>query len=1359
MDGSKEGFDFQVVSIVGEQVSFVPTKLSPLETAIVQFDEYYKPEGISEEDFRILKNTMKFLFSSKQKPLGESKETTREIYPPCQEKEKQLVLESLLHRKRVLQQQMFDLGVIMYPEQLQKKINELRNDGKLDEMLRRKQELPIRGKETLLGDYHLQHWLALDRFIQDYDSQALCIDILDISHKGMTLDLTDDTIRELLQQFVFFMLQGSHPLPDYNKTDPTSPAFISRLKRNPMGDKFPTYLTTYKSKKLPISPIIAKVLEATNLDPASMRNEVNRLVDEEKKKILIVIQQIIPPRHPIWRSIGDKTDIRQIVETLWQNLQDADSLIDGLRKEIETLKERVKNCEKAQALLTIQKRRLDIRIQQLTAELVASQDSDLAKTRRIEKLEEEKRILEERIRANQAAVEEARGKDASIAQLRTEKQEIEDELAQTNLELLEEREKVGTLEEEKRLCQEELARVKAQLEEEQGKDAVIASLNAEKHALTEELEGLKAQITDLEAAVEAGKAKNATIADLQKQLADLQAQFADLEGKKTTLEEELARANADLEKEKGKDAILAELEAKKRELEARVAALEEELGPLRGKNVEVETLRAEEKEAQDALNQRIADLEREKQECQAALEAKEREYDQLLLENQDLKGEIFAMRNKVEDLEELNTRAQQNIDDLRREHQAALGVEKAKVVASEAARAAAMQAAEDASTKLAAKTTELADAKASLDATKKLLETKEGTVADLRKALTESEAAVTNARGEVQAKTDQIQMLTTEALAATDKLQSLETTISQLREEIDELRAEKEMMETDLESKLEQMSQLERQLAEAQAANHDLQTQLKKCEDEKQVLQQSASGAATSTAELAGKLRVAEEDRAAAQSKISELEASIQSLRRQLATETARANQAEETTNQQKKTIAEHEETIRYFEHDIATKQGELEVTGKRAGTAEKKVGELETKLTATITDKDKEITAVKDGLQAGFQQQLADQQSQFETALRTEKKELQDSLEASAAAAVKQTQEEYEAALQQQKENYEKVYAVIQRIATWIDSGEDTGVEEAAAVEEDTPQAGPLRTIVTKLGEVYSAASRPASPTARKTADSTISLCYIVFLASFLWQTNFPPHALEAESRATAASAAAGDASDWEALHSNRPQAVVPRLKLLHAILPTVFDGGAKPAKETWATSTSSPAAYAFRQGLYRDIEMRSAGATTKHEFHGHLYSENSIVRRFLHLFNKISRAMESPAPDGSILGLDEIDTVFLDQLVAKLTTIITDYKDVYRTPTFQLETAFPQMISETLRMNQPLVKADVLKHYVVKTRAGYKLVTKGDKEEAPSYLNYATIFYCFLVVIRDYLNHIEGTVYAQCPLPAILRRTKSRK
>jgi chromosome segregation ATPase len=1132
-----------------------------------------------------------------------------------------------------------------------------------------------------------------------------------------------------------------------------------------MGDKFPTYLTTYKSKKLPISPIIAKVLEATDLDPASMRDEVKRLVEEEKKKILIVIQQIIPPTHPIWTSIGDKTDIRQIVETLWQNLQDADELISGLRKEIEALLQRIKNCEKAQGLLAIQKRGLENQVRQLTLELTEANDSNLAKTRRIEELEEEKRILEERIRANQAALEEARGKDAIIAQLRTEKEGLEEELREANLELLEEREKVGQLEEEKRLCQEELARVKAQLEEEQGKDALIASLTAENKTLTDELDALKTRIAELEAAIEAAKAKDVTIADLQNQLTALQAQFEDLEGKKTQLEEDLAKAQADLattkadlEKERGKDAILAELEAKKRELEDRIRALEEELGPLRGKDVELEALRVEAKEAEDAFNQRIADLEREKQECQAALEAKERDYDQLLFENQDLKGEIFAMRNKIEELEELNQKAQQNIDNLRREHQAALGVEKAKVVASEAARTAAMKAADDATARLADKTTELAEAKASLDATKKVLETKDATIAELRKALTESEAAVTNARGEIQAKTEQIQILTTEALAAKDKIQSLENTISQLREDMETLREEKEMADADLESKLEQISELERQLAEAQAANRDLQTQLKKCEDEKRVLQQSASGAVTSTAELAGKLRVAEEDRAAAESKIRELETSIQSLRRQLEAETSRANQAEENTKQQKKTIEDHEETIKYFEHDIAAKQGEIDATGKRAEVAEQKVGELETRLTATIAQKDDEISSVKAELQDGFEQQLADQRSQFETDIREQKQQLQESIVASATKAMQQTQEEYEAALQQQKENYEKVYAVIQRIATWIDSGEDTGVEEAAAVQEDTPQAGPLRTIVTKLGEVHGAASGSSSPSGRRTADSTISLCYIVFLATFLWQTNFPPHALEAESRA---SAAAGNESDWEALHSGRPMSPgIPRHKLLHSILPTVFDGGAKPAKETWASSTSAPAAYAFRQGLYRDIEMRSAGATTKHEFHGKLYSENIIIRRFLHLFNKISRAMESPTADGTVLGLDEIDAVFLDQLVAKLTTILTDYKDVYRTPTFHLETAFPQMISETLRMNQPLVRADLLKHYLVKTKThGYRIVTKEDSQEAPSLLNYATIFYCFLVVIRDYLNHIEGTVYAQCPLPAILRRTKSRK
>ena len=144
--------------------------------------------------------------------------------------------------------------------------------------------------------------------------------------------------------------------------------------------------------------------------------------------------------------------------------------------------------------------------------------------------------------------------------------------------------------------------------------------------------------------------------------------------------------------------------------------------------------------------------------------------------------------------------------------------------------------------------------------------------------------------------------------------------------------------------------------------------------------------------------------------------------------------------------------------------------------------------------------------------------------------------------------------------------------------------------------------------------------------------------------------------------------------------------------------------------------------------------------------------------LLNKIARAMEGPAADGSILGLEPIDITYLNDLTEHLTSLLKSFEVKFSSETFTLTKRFWQLTRDTLLVNQPLLKESVLDMYLVKSKDTYKVVRKEERADPPSQVNFAFIVYSFLVVLRDYLNTSENTVSAQCPLPLILHKASKK-
>jgi hypothetical protein len=128
---TKDLLQRQILTIAGEAVSLVPTGFPKGEEAIVAFDQYYLPPGVSPSDSLLLKSTMRDLFSPGKKDVFD-KESGKELetrisatfLPPCNEFQKQLVLRSLQFRFDLLRKKLNTLGIRSFQD-LRRRIKEM----------------------------------------------------------------------------------------------------------------------------------------------------------------------------------------------------------------------------------------------------------------------------------------------------------------------------------------------------------------------------------------------------------------------------------------------------------------------------------------------------------------------------------------------------------------------------------------------------------------------------------------------------------------------------------------------------------------------------------------------------------------------------------------------------------------------------------------------------------------------------------------------------------------------------------------------------------------------------------------------------------------------------------------------------------------------------------------------------------------------------------------------------------------------------------------------------------------------------------------------------------------------------------
>ncbi len=676
MQPSLERFKANLINILGEQVSLIPSGLSPQEQAIVEFDSYYVPPQLQKEEIVILKNTMRALFDNTPKEItdtGSGKELDKretETYPPCGDYEKALVLASLLYRARKLRQQLYEQG-ILNREQLAQRIAELDQAGR---------EKSIQGRDTAIARTELEHLYDLQKFIDTYDKQQKCIDIGEIAYKDIGLELTDEQIETLLRQFIFFILQTKYPLKEFQTKDPTASGFVRRLQKRKVD--FDPYVSAYTKAGQTIPPPIAKVLDSIKGNNELLQKEIARQVDIEKQKIFKSIASKFPDGDPLLKTLEATQDPALLIDRLRMQIKETSGSFKGLEAEKTRLQQNVKSCDEAKAALQAQMRRIEEQVNsfkkqaegkaQLEEQLQQVEQSKTAAldalNKRIAEVEAQRDALQTRLNV----------KDAEIARLTKANEEMTaaKEKAERDLAALEKTKRDATLDIEglKRKHLAELAERDALTEEqrtratqaEEEKQRALTTLAAKETELghaeagiqiaTEQLEEAEAKVAEKQAlliqAENASLALSNQISEKNEQLRVLASDKSTLEGKLGQLSDSLDEIGRQLEDEREKSGGLG---AKSKGLEDEIAALKEQM-----------------KELQTKLDDCTAEQERLTAENNSLKEEQVREDDRQLAE---LRGGLAAAERQVADANAAKQRAEAELLAL----QAALRDEKAKV--------------------------------------------------------------------------------------------------------------------------------------------------------------------------------------------------------------------------------------------------------------------------------------------------------------------------------------------------------------------------------------------------------------------------------------------------------------------------------------------------------------------------------------------------------------------------------------------------------------------------------------------------------------------------------------------------------
>ena len=449
----------QIVTVLGERVSLVPTTFQAGETFLVPFEDTYKYPDMTGPEEAVVKKLFQTLFSGSS-PFLPSQEFPS---PPCSPQEKTVLLKSLKHRFSLLRNELVGL--------------------------RKSQSDSLRLRQVLT------QMETMKRFIDFAESSKDCKEMDEDILAEALGDLDDEQILQLLRQFVFFILQGSHPMQPYLGRDPNPKGFVARLDRNPLPN-FQEFIKDYRAQNNPVPLPIEKVLQATEMDLGAMKSELDSALQVKVKEIQALLEAVIPKDNPFWQNL-DSNDVTKIVDRLLEVLQGFNTDLQEIEAEKEQLQGGLIDLENQRERLALEKTALENKLRLLESEKNSLSNSLSTST------------------ASSEDMEELKGQyDAVIGELEEKIQELED--GQEALVA-----HADEMEEKAKRLEAQLTEKEAQLQALQGKETELAKLKATVDSLTAQLEETKAKLKGCEEL-------QAKVATLEKEVKSREAQLTEL---------------------------------------------------------------------------------------------------------------------------------------------------------------------------------------------------------------------------------------------------------------------------------------------------------------------------------------------------------------------------------------------------------------------------------------------------------------------------------------------------------------------------------------------------------------------------------------------------------------------------------------------------------------------------------------------------------------------------------------------------------------------------------------------------------------------------------------------------------------
>lgn len=1327
-------YEQNLINILGEEVAFAPTGINKSFKQIVEFDDYYKPAGISDDDFIILKNTMRILFENRFRKIldvetGDEEEGiyVLEHFPPCDEHEKELVLKSLIHRKNLLLGQLKQLGIKSYEEIRQ----ELR--------LITEKDRELQGKESLTSRQYLLHYYHLQKFIDAYNTYAKCVSTDEKAYKGVKIDLDDDKIRELLKQYVFFILQGKNPLEDFKKTDPTSSQFIARLAKKPLGEKFPTFMDKYKKEQFPIPEPIAKILDSTELSPGAMKAAVDQQIIVRIKEIVKFINNLIPPNHPFRKRFPDLdkvTDLKAVLDELWKLLRDCEenqkTLQTQLLKQKEDLENRIKTCEQGKAALEIQKRKYEQDIRNLQG-LLSFHTNQEAK---IVDLNNQITALNETVKQRQEQINKLNADIANLRQQQTLLQTRIDELTRENQALTQQvTDKDNTITQLRQDIATRDGTITQLTQEGQTKDNTITRLTQEGQTKQTTIEALQREVEQLRNIV------NAEIEPLRKQLDEARDRITAAETAKQAAEEarqkiqddftsqqaELRQAQSDLQTQITKvntcEGEKAEIQRLLNEATSALASKEKELLDAKKETTATKAQLTTGTTTVAALQEQITKLNQDIQQGltnQEALENQVNTLKQQLLEqqtkNQELEAQVKACKDNEQILSQGTDAIRQKVTDLSTQ----LGTLQGE---RDAARSDVQRL-----------QTEIERMKVALNDAQEQMKKQGITIQDLTSQIKiknvkiEAEGRRAN---EAEQRVEEEEQKRIEIQQSKDKIVEELSTIH--KRSIEEMQAMHDETRAELEEALKQRD-------EAIDSATKAKEEKRKCDEALKQLQ----GQLSSVSQKAG---LSEQERKKMEQEINNLKISAQNA----TAEVAKANAALETANKREEEANARVNNLTNQLQQIVKERDEAlaiaEQRGKERDEALATAEQRGKERNAAIVEKDYALATAKRTGEELMKIKVSAQQLAQERGVAITKADqlaadlLKTGIERDEAlASAEQAKQERNDAIQSAEEirkineEYEGFKKIVHEIAV---SQDPTSLE--INLKENKEEDLDLKTIIDRL----QTAVIPTSVTKQIEEKKAITSmqCYYIFLLTFLWRTNFP--------RLILPSAVKDNYYNWENTTYNMFESVFNK-----APNPTLISVAASSSTEQ---KTQEDRSYIL--GLYKTYKKSRE-----------IMSEYLRIFRILEM--NLQYAVYKPSDFDRKQPIELPDNKYIQyvkDLIEKINFISNSYKQAKKllkrpTGSFQQRvnsfltelnadqdtflltesTSMAESATDYMIAHQPDIDKNIFKYTIIVENNTIKIGTTGN-------LNYAVLFYLFLFVSRDYFNLIENS--GLCQLPRFLK------